>query len=406
MTKTDLQDEGIPCVTYGDIHSKHGFELNSNSNALRCVATEYLKFAEDSMLQKGDFVFADTSEDIIGSGNFTHLNSDTEIVAGYHTVIAKPKKSVSSRFLAYFFDSIQFRSQIRSRVCGIKVFSITQSILKDTVVSLPPANEQTTIATYLDHRTAKIDNLLADLQSQASQLGRYKRELIVEAVTRGIDKTAPRKKSNVDWIGKIPKHWQVTKIKWMFEIVKRLYDKEDRDVLSITQRGLKIKDIEANDGQLAESYIGYQIVNVNDFAMNSMDLLTGWVDCSPFEGVTSPDYRVFRFHQFKPQCHSYYKYLFQMCYKNRIFYRLGQGVSNLGRWRLQADQFLNMKLPQPPIEEQEKIAAYLNEKTAQVDSLISDINKQIEKLKQYRQIVIHDAVTGKIKVKETQDNGN
>ena len=87
-----------------------------------------------------------------------------------------------------------------------------------------------------------------------------------------------------------------------------------------------------------------------------------------------------------------------MCYKNRIFYRLGQGVSNLGRWRLQADQFLNMKLPQPPIAEQEKIAAYLNEKTAQVDSLISDINKQIEKLKQYRQIVIHDAVTGKIKV--------
>ena len=95
-----------------------------------------------------------------------------------------------------------------------------------------------------------------------------------------------------------------------------------------------------------------------------------------------------------------------MCYKSRIFYRLGQGVSNLGRWRLQADQFLNMKLPQPPVHEQEEIAAFLDKKTMQVDGLITDINDQIEKLKQYRQIVIHDAVTGKIKVSEGQGYGN
>ena len=86
--------------------------------------------------------------------------------------------------------------------------------------------------------------------------------------------------------------------------------------------------------------------------------------------------------------------------KNRIFYRLGQGVSNLGRWRLQADQFLNVRLPQPPIDEQERIAAYLDEKIAKIEGLIADINAQIEKLKQYRQIIIHDAVTGKVKVTE------
>ena len=186
----------------------------------------------------------------------------------------------------------------------------------------------------------------------------------------------------------------------MFEIIKRIHGADDRNVLSITQRGLKIKDITINDGQMADSYTNYQVVNVNDFAMNSMDLLTGWVDCSPFEGVTSPDYRVFRFLPGKEQCHSYYKYLFQMCYKNRIFYRLGQGVSNLGRWRLQADQFLNVRLPQPPIDEQERIAAYLDEKIAKIEGLIADINAQIEKLKQYRQIIIHDAVTGKVKVTE------
>ncbi|RFU93702.1 restriction endonuclease subunit S [Sphaerochaeta halotolerans] len=298
------------------------------------------------------------------------------------------------------FDSISFREQIRSKVYGVKVFHPTQSIIKQVFGIYPSLTEQSAIAAYLDKRTAEIDGILSNLARQAEMLDTYKRELIVEAVTKGLDKSAALKDSGVDWIGGTPAHWEITKIKWMFEIVKRIYGKEDRDVLSITQRGLKVKDIESNDGQLAESYTNYQMVNVNDFAMNSMDLLTGWVDCSLFDGVTSPDYRVFRFLPGKEQCHSYYKYLFQMCYKNRIFYRLGQGVSNLGRWRLQADQFLNMRLPQPPVDEQKKIAAYLDAKTSQVEGLIADITEQIVQLKRYRQIVIHDAVTGKIKVKE------
>jgi len=318
--------------------------------------------------------------------------------------LVKKKYVVNEKFVYYYLATQEKALNTLGR--GTTFFELSTYDLANFYIPMPPDDVQTIIVAYLDHRTTEIDKLLTNLQSQSDLLDRYKWELITEAVTHGIDKTVMCRNSGVDWIGKIPKHWKLTKTKWMFEIVKRLYDKEDRDVLSITQRGLKVKDIESNDGQLAESYIGYQVVNINDFAMNSMDLLTGWIDCSPFEGVTSPDYRVFRFHQSKPQCYSYYKYLFQMCYTNRIFYRLGQGVSNLGRWRLQADQFLNMKLPQPPIEEQEKIAAYLDKKTAQVDNLITDINHQIVKLRQYRQIVIHDAVTGKIKVKETQDNGN
>jgi type I restriction enzyme S subunit len=307
---------------------------------------------------------------------------------------------MNHRFVAYMFDSLSFREQIRPEVYGVKVFHPTQSIIKRVIGIYPSLEEQAAIVVYLDRETAKIDEVLADFARQAEMLDAYKRQLIVETVTKGLDRSAAVKNSGVDWIGETPTDWKATKIKWMFEIVKRIYGKEDRYVLSITQRGLKVKDIEANEGQLAESYANYQVVNVNDFAMNSMDLLTGWVDCSPFEGVTSPDYRVFRFLPGKKQCHSYYKYLFQMCYKNRIFYRLGQGVSNLGRWRLQADQFLNMRLPQPPVEAQEQIAAYLDAKTAQVEGLIADITAQIEKLKQYRQIVIRDAVTGKIKVTE------
>jgi type I restriction enzyme S subunit len=306
---------------------------------------------------------------------------------------------INAKFLYYFFAQF-FINEAERHNAKSTVDSIRLPVLKNFPVVIPNSGEQARIVLHLDRRIAEIDSLLADLQLQVEMLDRYKQELIAEAVTKGLNKSVAMKDSGVDWIGDTPAHWETTKIKWMFEIVKRIYGKEDRDVLSITQRGLKVRDIESNDGQMAESYANYQVVNVNDFAMNSMDLLTGWVDCSPFEGVTSPDYRVFRFLPGKEQCHNYYKYLFQMCYKNRIFYRLGQGVSNFGRWRLQADQFLNMRLPQPPVSEQKKIAAYLDEKTTRIESLIADITAQIEKLKQYRQIVIHDAVTGKIKVTE------
>lgn len=311
----------------------------------------------------------------------------------------KLSDTYSKKFLVYSLNTF-IRREAELLSTGTTRVRINLQTARNLHAVSPSLSTQEAIVSCLDRRTAEIDTLLADLQSQVEMLDTYKRELIAEAVTKGLGASVAMKDSGVDWIGDTPVHWKATKIKWMFEIVKRIYGKEDRDVLSITQRGIKVKDTESNEGQLADSYANYQVVNVNDFAMNSMDLLTGWVDCSQFEGVTSPDYRVFRFLPGKEQCHNYYKYLFQMCYKNRIFYRLGQGVSNLGRWRLQADQFLNMRLPQPPVEEQEEIAAYLDSKTNQIEGLIADITAQIEMLKQHRQIVIHDAVTGKIKVTE------
>ena len=307
-------------------------------------------------------------------------------------------KKIDGRYCWYILQEIN--DTLHSFAVGTTYESVTVDDIANLTVPYPDGLVQKEIARYLDSKIGKIDELIENQEKQHNMLEQYKRELIANTITKGLNKSAPMKGSGVDWLGNVPEHWNVTKMKWMFEVVKRIYGAEDRDVLSITQRGIKVKDIDSNDGQLAESYANYQVVNVNDFAMNSMDLLTGWVDCSPYEGVTSPDYRVFRFHHDKPQCHTYYKYLFQMCYTNRIFYRLGQGVSNLGRWRLQADQFLNMKMPQPPIEEQEQIASYLDKKVGQIEELTTDIKAQIEKLKEYRKIVIHDAVTGKIKVTE------
>ena len=183
ITKSDLIDEGIPCVNYGEIHSNCGFEVISENNQLRCVNNSYLESSPQSLLLRGDFVFADTSEDVDGTGNFTCLNSDTSIFAGYHSIIARQKKGHNYRYLSYLFDSVNFRSQVRCRVSGIKVFSITQSILKDVFVLLPSKNEQENIAKYLDRKTISIDTLISDIQTQIEKLKEYRQSLINEVVT-------------------------------------------------------------------------------------------------------------------------------------------------------------------------------------------------------------------------------
>jgi type I restriction enzyme S subunit len=183
ITKENLTDSGVFCINYGEIHSKFGFEVNPEINELKCVHEDYLKSDKNSLLKKGDFLFADTSEDISGSGNFTYLNSEIPTFAGYHTVIARPKFEINSRFFAYLFDSLCFRNQIRVRVKGVKVFSITQSILKDPFIWLPSSDEQNNIVSFLDNQVKLISNAVELKKSEIEKLKEYKATLINSAVT-------------------------------------------------------------------------------------------------------------------------------------------------------------------------------------------------------------------------------
>lgn len=130
----------------------------------------------------------------------------------------------------------------------------------------------------------------------------------------------------------------------------------------------------------------------------AMDLLTGWVDISKYEGVTSPDYRVFVLNDKNGMCPKYYLYMMQMCYSARIFYGLGQGVSGMGRWRLQADKFLNFYIPIPPYDEQKKIADYITDKVNHIEVEIDKRNKLIKKYQEYKKSLIYEVVTGKKEV--------
>lgn len=200
------------------------------------------------------------------------------------------------------------------------------------------------------------------------------------------------KDSGVAWIGEIPLEYQTVSIGSLFSIKKDIIGHEPETVLSITQTGIKPKNLASNEGQIANSYSHYQIVNVGDFAMNHMDLLTGWVDISKFDGVTSPDYRVFTLND-KRMSAEYFLRVFQNYYYNRIFFGFGQGVATLGRWRLPTANFKKIIVPIPPLPEQDKIVSAIESSTSKVDALISNVQAQIEKLKAYKQSLITEVVT-------------
>lgn len=267
----------------------------------------------------------------------------------------------------------------------------------NTYIPAPPKTEQEKIANFLDSKCFEIDAISADIQKEIEILEQYKRSLVFEAISKGINGEKTANASSDIW-KEIPQSWKLVDIKYLFEIVKRIAGREGYNILSVTQKGLKVKDISGNQGQIAENYSGYQFVFPSDYVMNHMDLLTGWIDCSDQFGVTSPDYRVFRLRDKTQNDTEYYKYVMQCCYMCRIFYSLGQGVSTLGRWRLQTSAFMNFKVPVPPLHEQKEIARYLNDKCKEIELSIEQKRKQLELLSAYKKSLIYEYVTGKKEV--------
>lgn len=200
------------------------------------------------------------------------------------------------------------------------------------------------------------------------------------------------KDSGVEWIGAVPSGYRTASIGSLFTIKKDIIGREPETVLSITQTGIRPKDLSSNEGQNASSYAHYQIANMGDFAMNHMDLLTGWIDISKYEGVTSPDYRVFTLND-KEMSADYFLRVFQYYYTNKVFFGFGQGVATLGRWRLPAINFKKIDVPVPPVLEQQRIVSAIDEKVGKVDALIANVQTQIEKLKAYKQSMITEVVT-------------
>lgn len=310
-------------------------------------------------------------------------------------VLGNFSKNVSPIYLKHYFNGL-LRKKLEIDKVGSVIDFIKLGDLQNFNIVLPDFETQEKIASYLENKVSLIDETIENNKKAIELLEEYKWNRISELIKCGFDSELYM--SNIQYLGKISKKFKITKLGRIFEIKKDIAGKEGFDVLSITQSGIKIKNIKSNEGQLAADYSKYQLVEVGDFAMNHMDLLTGWVDCSMYNGVTSPDYRVFR-NKNKNMYHSdYFLYFLQLCYKQKIFYGMGQGVSNLGRWRLPKENFLNTMVPVPKYEDQRKIANYLDKMVIQLDKVIWYRKQIIEKLEEYKKSLIYEAVTGKIEV--------
>ena len=307
------------------------------------------------------------------------------------------EKIANSSYYYYYYLLLDYDKTLLHLSKNLR-HSLTEEQLGSIKTLVPPIVEQKRIADFLDRKCTEIDELISDLQEQIDTLDQYRRSVITEAVTHGLKSGLKTKNSGIVWMGYIPSHWRVIKTKYLFEIVKRIAGEEGYDVLSVTQQGLKVKDLDDYGGQIAESYAGYQFVYPEDFVMNHMDLLTGWVDYSDKFGVTSPDYRVFILIDKKANNLDYFKYVFQCCYLDKIYYSLGNGVAGVGRWRLQAYTFKNFRLPVPPLEEQVAIAKYLDEKCSSIAHYINANKQKIAILQDYKKSIIYEYVTGKKEV--------
>ena len=318
---------------------------------------------------------------------------------------------------AYFVFDIQydinidfFNRTIRSIVYvnyfgqasdGIRVgqWDLSMQRMKEIPFLLPPRPEQDQIVRFLDWKVSSINKLIGVNQKQIECLNEKLLTVVNDLLTHGVKQNRAYMKTNMDWASEIPLEWEISRVRNHFEILKRIAGSEGFDVFSVTQQGLKVRNINLYEGQLAANYSGYQFVYPGEFAMNHMDLLTGGVGIADHLGVTSPDYRVFRLFD-EERCYAaYYLKIFQLCYRRHAFYRFGRGAANVGRWRLPASAFKNFEIPLPPYDEQIEIVRAIEIEEHKIKTVIDCLQQEIDVLKEFKKRLIADVVTGKIDVR-------
>ena len=411
ITKENLQDEGVPCVNYGEVHSKFGFQIDTKLHALKCVSEEFLKNNPDCLLTKGDIIFADTSEDLDGSGNFTQLMNDDIVFAGYHTIVFHPFNGIDKRYLAYLLDSQDFRTQIKKLVKGVKVFSITQSILRSASVWLPSLEEQFRIASFLDQEIDKIDRLIDKQERLISLLKEKKLSVICRAVTKGVDPNAKLKKSGFEWLGDIPTHWEIKPLRYLgtcqnginigAEYFGNGYpfvsygDVYNNNTLPVQVNGLvesSEKDRDVYSVSHGDVLFTRTSETIEEIGFSSTALAD--IPDATFAGF------LIRFRPYAGYLYPEYSMRYFSCVLLRAFFIKEMNLVT----RASLSQELLKKLPVtvPPLAEQQEIAIFLRKQIGLFDSLINKSKEAIVLLKERRSSLISSAVTGKIDVRNCQ----
>jgi type I restriction enzyme, S subunit len=242
---------------------------------------------------------------------------------------------------------------------------------------------------------------MSPLERERELLDSLKQSEITNVVTKGLNPNAPMKDSGIPWIGLIPEHWEVKKMRSIFQLAHEKTVAERTDLLSLSQyTGIRYKvDCEKTGMFEAESTIGYNVVHKGQFVMNIMLAWNGSYAVSDLDGIISPSYCIF---DFKEKCDKrYFNYLLRTSMYQGIFKANSKGLID-SRLRLYPDYFFPIAVLVPPVNEQEAISNYIDEKLAKIDSCLADLQAEIDYLKEFKQRLVSDAVTGQICVAEPQ----
>ena len=279
--------------------------------------------------------------------------------------------------------------------------SFTEEQLGQLKVPLPPLQEQSAIASYLDTQCAKIDEIIAQAKASIEDYKQWKASIIYEAVTKGLDPNVEMKDSGIEWIGKIPKQWGTKQIRYLFELRDERNDLplEQVNLISLyTDLGVvQHSDLEKITGNKAVTADGYKQVYPNDIVVNIILCWMGAIGMSNYAGVTSPAYDVYKPKDSQVTLSKYYHYLFRTARFNGKCYTVGRGIMAM-RWRTYSSEFRAIKVPVPSYKTQVQIVEYLDSVCSKIDDLISEKQSLIDNLESYKKSLIYEVVTGKRRV--------
>ena len=341
-------------------------------------------------VKEGDFIFC--LFDVEETPRTVGLSSYHGMITGAYTIFET--NNVDKKFIYYFYLNLDSDKRLKPLYKGLR-----NTISKETFFSfntfIPPLSEQQKIAQFLDEKTAKIDQAVDLAEKQIALLKEHKQILIQNAVTRGLNPDVPLKDSGVEWLGEVPSHWNLIPNKYIFKLRKNVVGKRssEYDLLSLSLKGVIKRDMENPEGKFPAEFDTYQEVKEGDFIFCLFDVeeTPRTVGLSSYHGMITGAYTIFETNNVDKKF-IYYFYL--NLDSDKRLKPLYKGLRNT----ISKETFFSFNTFIPPLSEQQKIAQFLDEKTAKIDQAIALKTAHIEKLKEYKSVLINDVVTGKVRV--------
>ena len=299
----------------------------------------------------------------------------------------------NKKYIMYFLRSMAYNNVFLALATGIRVRScdLRWNKLAELYYPIPSLDEQNRIVEFLDVKCAEIDALFKDIQTEIDILEEYKRSVITEKVTKGLNPDVTMKGSCIEWIDMIPAHWKFERGKYILKYIQKPVKENDGVITCFRDGEVTLRSKRREDGfTMADKEIGYQGIDVGDLVVHGMDGFAGAIGISDSRGKASPVLNVLNTEQNK----RYVMYFLRSMAYNNVFLALATGIRVRScdlRWNKIAELYYLI----PPLKEQNKIVEYLDEKCAEIDSIIETKKEQLTVLDGYKKAIIYEYVTGK-----------